>query len=154
MYKHCEANLDQTSLFTQFTSVSVFQLTKCFSIKTSQWSLAHCVFWEMNGCRGLTPGHTTIKASLLLTNSSHINTTILRYFMMVVVWRRRPVETLMLGSGRSLTPALFCFSAPLAQEERSGCCLINGGKKLNDSQHERESESSRMFHRRSSYKLS
>ena len=32
--------------------------------------------------------------------------------------------------------------APLAEEERTRCCLINGGKKLNDSQHEGEREQS------------
>lgn len=50
----------------------------------------------------------------------------------------------------SFLPLLFCFSAleaaliwaPLAEEERSRCCLINGGKKLNGSQHEREREQS------------
>lgn len=124
----------------------------------------------------VTPGHRTIKTSVFLKKQTGListrlfwdtlwvwapscgNTDALLWLQQPSAWFPPPPPPPSLSAR---LPALFCFSAleetliwaPLAEEERSRCCLINGGKKLDDSQHKRERASSRLARHRNSFKL-
>lgn len=119
----------------------ITDVTMVFCV-TSHLTKPLCSQSSVQGCgnlfsgrgRPLTPGQRDIKASQLLVSAHEVFSD----FMSAA----QPAETLMLRSGFSLTlppsflSARFCFCTleetliwtPLAAEERSRCCLINGGK--------------------------
>lgn len=132
---------------------SVYKIVKCFdfSIFTNKTLVFFLVMFEYSfhqrrhpDFRVVTPGPQDYKS---ITNRSHIIRTILRQFTSAVL-------DSVITSAQFPPPPPQLWTrliwARLADEERSGRCLINGGKKLNDSRHDRGSPTAR---HRNSHKL-